>query len=124
MDRACDREAVLGLRVVDRVTADDRDAGRPRDILAPAQNFCERTGPQLLDGPCDHIQRRQRPRAHRATVRQRIGGGDATEVVGVVDHRREEVDTLHERKVFAQAVDARVILGRDPDQQVGVIRLL
>ena len=36
--------------------------------------------------------------AHRVDVGQRVGGGDAPEVVGVVDDRREEVDGLHDRQ--------------------------
>ena len=40
--------------------------------------------------------------AHRVDVGERVGRGDAAEVVRIVDDRREEIDRLHEREIVAQ----------------------
>ena len=60
----------------------------------------------------------QRHTAHREHVVQRIRGGDRSEVVRVVDDRREEVDREDERTLVVELVHRRVIRGVEPDEQV------
>ena len=43
--------------------------------------------------------------AHGVDVREGVGRGDAAVARRVVDHRREEVDGLHQRAIFVEAVD-------------------
>jgi hypothetical protein len=52
-----------------------------------------------------------------------LAGGDAAEVVGIVDDRGEEVDGLHQRQPVAEQVDAGVVGGRGADEQVRVVLL-
>ena len=96
---AGDGQAVLRLGVVDRMAADDLGAGRAHDVEAAAQHLAQRGRAELLERPRHQVERGQRPAAHRVDVGQRVGRGDAPEVVGVVDDRREEVDGLHQREL-------------------------
>ena len=58
---AGDREAVLGLWVVDRVPADDLGAGGAHDVHPAAQHLAQRGRAQLLERPGHEVQRGQRP---------------------------------------------------------------
>ena len=64
-----------------------------------------------------------RPTAHGVDVRQRVSRGDLAKQERVVDHRREEVDGLHETQVFANAKDARIVGGIEPHEQVVVMHI-
>ena len=64
-----------------------------------------------------------RPPAHGVDVRQRVGCGDLAEQIGIVDHRREEVDGLHEAQVFAKTKDTRIVGGIEPHEQVVVMHI-
>ena len=69
----------------------------------------------------EQVHRGERAAAHRVDVGERVGGGDATEVVGVVDDGREEVDRQQRREVVGQPVDGRVVAGLEAEQErVGV----
>ena len=59
--------------------------------------------------------------AHRVDVGDRVGRGDAAEVVGVVDDGREEVDRLHERQVVAEPHAGGVVERRGADQHARVV---
>ena len=116
---AGDGQAVLGLGVVDRVPADDLGAGGAHDVEPAAQHLAQRVGAELLERPRHEVERRQRPAAHRVDVGQRVGRGDAAEVVGVVDDRREEVDGLHERELVGDPPHRRVVARRRAHEQLG-----
>ena len=64
-----------------------------------------------------------RPPAHGVDVRQRVGRGDLAKQERVVDHRREEVDGLHEAKVLPYAEDACIVGGIEPHEQVVVMHI-
>ena len=64
-----------------------------------------------------------RPPAHGVDVRQRVGRGDLAKQERVVDHRREEVDGLHEPQVLPYAEDARIVGGIEPHEQVVVMHI-
>ena len=78
-------------------------AGRVDDVGAAAEDLAQHVAAEALERERDDVQRRQRRAAHRVDVRQRVGRGDAAEVVGVVDDRGEEVDRLDQREVVARA---------------------
>ena len=64
-----------------------------------------------------------RPPAHGVDVRQRVGRGDLAKQIGIVDHRREEVDGLHEAQIIVHAKDARIVGGIEPHEQVVVMHI-
>ena len=66
----------------------------------------------------DHVEGDPRRRPHRVDVREGICGRNATEVVGVIDDRGEEVNRLDQRQIGAQPVNGRVVGGIEPDDQV------
>lgn len=64
-----------------------------------------------------------RPPAHGVDVRQRICRGNLAKQKRVVDHRREEVDGLHEAQVFANTKDTRIVGGIETHEQVVVMHI-
>ena len=65
-------------------------------------------------------QRDERRRPHGEDVVERVRRGDRTEVAGIVDDRREEVDREDERALVVELVDRRVVGGREPDEEIRV----
>ena len=64
-----------------------------------------------------------RSSTHGVDVRQRVGRGNLAKQERVVDHRREEVDGLHEPQVLPYAKDARIVGGIEPHEQVVVMHI-
>ena len=64
-----------------------------------------------------------RPPAHGVDVRQRVGRGDLAKQKRVVDHRRKEVDGLHEPQVLSYAKDARIVGGIESHEQIVVMHI-
>ena len=102
------------------VATDDERAGFVHFILATAQDFGEHRKRQLSHGEADDIERGDRLTTHGVDVGQRVGGGDLTEHVGVVDDRRKEVDRLHEGDVVGQRKDSRVVEGLAPHDKARI----
>ena len=84
-------QAVFGLGVVNRVAAEGGNPDRAREVTSPAQDLVENALVEERPRKADQIQREQRGRPHCIDVRQRVGGGDASEVIRVVYDGREEV---------------------------------
>ena len=74
----------------------------------------------VADGKADDAERREWFTAHRVDIGQRVGRGDLSEVVRIVDDRREEVDRLHEREIIGQPEHPRVIEGLTTDEDSGI----
>ena len=92
-------------------------------LSSPPRRICRRTSSGSLPrGKSHDRKRRDGPPAHRVDVAQRIGGGDLSEDVGVVDRRREDVDGLHQGRPLVQQVDPGVVAGRHADQDPRVGR--
>ena len=70
---------------------------------AAFEDAADGRGRQHGDRHADQRQREQRARAHRVDVRQRVGRGDAAEVVRVVDDRHEEVGRRDDRVLRRRA---------------------
>ena len=64
-----------------------------------------------------------RPPAHGVDIRQRVCRGNLAKQERVVDHRREEVNGLHEPQVLPYAEDARIVGGIEPHEQVVVMHI-
>ena len=88
---AGDRHPVLGFRIVDGMAADHRAAGLLGHRQPTTQHLGEQLHRQHAARPADQVDRDHRTAAHRVDVGERVGGGDAAPVVGVVDDRGEEV---------------------------------
>ena len=69
-----------------------------------------------------HVERARGLAAHGEHVGERVGRGDASEIVRVVDERREEIDGEDGGHVVGYAVDGGVIAGLEPEQQVIRVR--
>jgi hypothetical protein len=111
---------VLRLVIFDGVAADDRDAGLARDLRAAGEDAGKYFRPEFLHGVRGDVQSADRRSAHRIDVGERVRRRDAPEVIRIVDDRREEIDGLNDREVVAQPIDARIVAGRETDEDVGV----
>ena len=121
MDDAGDRHAVLRARRPRSSVPRGSRRRPPAAIEAPPRRISISSSvAELLNRERDQVQRADRGGSHRVDVRQRVGGGDPAEVERVIDDRGEEVDRLDDRQVVAEPVDAGVIGGLEPDQDVGV----
>jgi hypothetical protein len=68
----------------------------------------------------DDIQSRQGLAAHGVDIAQGISHGNPTEVVRVIDYRREKVDRLHESQVVRELIDAGVFRPLHARDEIGV----
>ncbi len=97
----------------------DRDAGgaaHRRPAFEDAANGLRR---QPGDRHAHQRQREDRPAAHRVDVADRIGRGDAAEVVRIVDDRHEEIGRRDQGLLVVEPVHGGVVGGLDADQQCG-----
>ena len=108
MRRADDGEAVLGLRIADRVAA-GKGAARLADLgRSPVEDLRHHVPRQLLGERRDR-QGEEDAATHREHVAHRVRGGDLAERAGIVDERWEEVDRADDREVVADAIRRRVV---------------
>ncbi len=121
VDEPGDRQAVLGLRVVDGVAAQDRRAGEPRRLRAAAQHLAEHVHRQLPDGPADDVEREERAAAHGPDVREGVRRGDPSEPVRVVHHRREEVHRLDDGALRVETVHRGVVARVVADERARIV---
>ena len=121
-NKTAHRQTVLGLVVVDGVAA--RDGATRLDALVGAarQNLTGNLNAQTARDT-QQVHGMARPPAHGVDVRQRVGRGDLAKQERVVDHRRKEVDGLHEPQVLPYAEDARIVGGIKPHEQVVVMHI-
>ena len=118
MDDAGHGEPVFRLFVDDRVPAGDRRARLAHLVRAAAQDLRDHLGRQVF-GEGGDVEREQHAAAHRVDIRHRVGRRDRAELVGVVDHRREEVERLHQRVLVVERVHGGVVGHVEPDEQLG-----
>ena len=121
-NKAAHRQAVLGLVVVDGVAARDGAAGLDALVGATRQNLAGNLNAQATRD-AQQVHGMARPPAHGVDVRQRVCRRDLAKQERVVNHRREEVDGLHEPQVLPYAEDARIVGGIEPHEQVVVMHI-
>ncbi len=111
-------EAVLGLRVADRVAAGQRPAGLADLGRGAVEDLGQHVTRQVLGERRDR-QREQHPAAHREHVGERVRGCDLAVGPRVVDERREEVERADDREVVADSVGGGIVRrGQAGDQLV------
>jgi hypothetical protein len=113
------RKSVLGLRIVDAVSAREVAARVGAHVHAAAQRIGRQLERQYVARPAQEIDRHHRPPAHRVDVGERVGRRDAAPVVRVVHHRREEVGRRDQRHVAFDAHHGRVVTVLQANQQLG-----
>ena len=118
IDQSGDGISELGFFVADAVAADHRAVRFHHFREAAGENLLQHfeiaTGGEAYVG-----QRGDGASAHGVYVAQGIGGGDLAEGVGVVDDGREEIDSLHQRDIGGDFVDAGIIGMIEADQTFG-----
>ena len=110
VDRPDHRQAVLRLRVADRVAAREDAAGLAHLRRGSLEDRREASrGSSSGNAAIDSAKRTRPPIANMS--RQRIGRGDRAVGLRVVHERREEVDRADDRDLVADAVDGGVVGG-------------
>ena len=117
MGGADHREAVLGLRVADRVAAGQRPAGLA-DLGRGALEDRRQDVPRQVLGEGRDREREEHPAAHREHVGERVRRGDLAVRPRVVDQRREEIERPDDREVVADAVGRGVVGRSQPGDQL------
>ena len=121
VDLADGDHPVLGLGVVDGVTAHHRNPGFP-GLFGPAPD--DLFGQSLVEEVAregEQVQGEERPPAHGVDVRQGIRRGDAAEVVGIVDDRGEEVEGHHQRAAVGELVHGCIVTRGCVHEDSGVV---
>jgi hypothetical protein len=113
-----DRQPVLGLRIVNAVTAGHRRACSNPDVEPAAQNLRQELHRQDVAGPADEVDRHHRPTTHRVDIRERIGRSDPAPVIGVVDDGSEEVSSTDHRQPVLDPKHGSIVAVLDPHQKV------
>jgi hypothetical protein len=111
-------EAEDGLLGADGVPACHHPARLGHDCRRRAQDARHHIGGHAL-GEGRHVEREDDPAAHGEHVAARVGRGDGTEVIGVVDERWKEVGGRHQGQVVAQLEHSGVVEGRQSDKELG-----
>ncbi|MCY1180592.1 hypothetical protein D9M73_210470 [compost metagenome] len=91
------------------MAAGQRDAGFGAHRTATADHFAGHFRRQHVDRPAEDGDGHQRVAAHGVDVADGVGGGDAAEVVRVIDDRHEEVGGRDHTALVIEGVDCRVI---------------
>ena len=120
MDLAGHRVAELDLRVLDRVSAEQRDAGLGQLVETAGEDPLQDGAVGVFRKRGDR-QRGERPAAHRVDVAQRVGGGNLPVDERIVDDWREEIDRLHERARLVEPVHTCIVRGPIVDQDPVVV---
>jgi hypothetical protein len=89
-------------------------------VLSAAEDVGENAQWELAARKPNDAERSQRLAAHGIDVRQCVGGSDLSELIGIIDDRREEVDGLHKREIGGQPKNPRVIEGLATDKNSGI----
>ena len=114
------RQTVHRLGRIDRMAASDRDAGGIAHRMSTGKHALHRFHRQLAERHADQRQREKWLAAHRVNIGNRVGRGDAAEIVRVVDDRQKEIGGRDDRLFGVDAIHRRVVARFSPDQQVGV----
>ena len=119
MHEAGHGETVERLRALNGVAARDDRAGLIGLVVAAAQN--------ILHGLLRHagrethdIERELRLAAHGVYVAQRVRRRDLAEKERIVHNGREKVGRLHERGIFVEYINARIVALVVADDEAGV----
>src|SRR5690606_33023784 len=109
IDQADRDQAVDRLHRVDGVAAGDGDAGVAAGAGAAVEDARDRLRGEHVHRHAHQGQGEQRGAAHGVDVADRVGGGDAAEVVRIVDDGHEEVGGRHDRLALVDAVHGGVV---------------
>ena len=118
MHQAHHDEAINRLDRIDRVAAGDRDPGIAARRFTAADDLPDHVDRQLVDRHRDERERHDRLAAHRVDVADRVGRGNAAEVVRLIDDRREEVGRGDDRLRVVQPIDRGVVRRLEADHEV------
>lgn len=116
MHQAGDGHAVLGLGVVDAVTARDMAARAVRDVECAAQHLAGQLEGKHVARPAEQIDGGDGAPAHRVHIGEGVGRGDTAPVVGIVDDRGEEVGGRDERGGGGDTDHGGVVAGVEADE--------
>ena len=114
------RVAELDLFIANAVPADDGAVGLDHLRQSAGQHLLQHLEVAAV-GEADQRQRADRPSAHGVNVAQRVGGGDLSEDVRVVNDGGEEVDRLDERQLRRELIHAGVVGCVEADEHVGIV---
>ncbi|MNU93557.1 hypothetical protein D3C71_834990 [compost metagenome] len=109
---------------VDGVPTCQRDARRVTHRTTAAYHFPGNFRGQHVHRPAQNRNRHQRIAAHRIDVADGIGGGNSTEIEGIVDDRHEKVGGRDHAAFIIDCIHRRIIARgiADPKFRVEVLR--
>src|SRR6059058_781179 len=118
MNEPCNRISELGFVIPDAVAAHDGAICLHHFGESACENSFENFEITFL-WKADKSERSERASTHGVDVAKRIGGGDLTEDVRIVNYGREEVDSLHQRGCGPDLIHASIVGVVEPTRAFG-----
>jgi len=115
-----DRQTVLELLVDDCMAASNHGARLMHFVLPTTQNLSQHPQGELSGWKADNIEGSEWLTTHCVDIGERVGGGDLSERIRIVDDRGEEVDCLHEGETFGQHENPRIVEAFATDDEAGI----
>ena len=114
------RHAVQRLGRGDGMATGNGDAGLGGYIHAAAQDLAQHIESELFIGPAHQVNGGNRGATHGIDIRQRIGRGHPSPVIGVIEHGRKKVRSGDNRQTILNLDGRGVVAIVQADQHVGV----
>ncbi len=109
------RQAIDRLGAIDRMATSHGNACRGTDGRAAFQDLAHHLDRNLVDRHAEDGERHDRLAAHGIDVGDGVGRGDAAEIVGIVDHRHEEIGGRDDAGVVVDLPHGGIIGGLGAD---------
>src|SRR5436309_8002562 len=74
----------------------------------------------LVERHAEDGERHDWPRPHRIDVRYGVGRGDPAEIIGIVDHRHEEIGGGYDAKILIDLPHCGIIAGLGADDELAI----
>src|SRR5215470_2556221 len=99
--------------------AEQRDVSFGQFLDSASHNCAENVEVDVLSRKPDNGKSRFRLTPHCVDVTQRVGGGNLSVGVGIVDDRREEIDCLHYCNISCELKYPSIVGIVKPDKHLG-----
>ena len=120
MDHTGDRKTIFDIRILNGMTTCQDSSCLFHFFRSPGKDLSQNVEIHTLR-KTDNIEGCFRRAAHGINVTQSIGRGDLSKYIGILYHRRKEIQRLYDSQIIRQPVDGRIICMVVPYQKILVL---
>ena len=122
MHNARDCKAKLRLWIAYRMAADQYRTCFLNGTVRTRNNTCQHFAAEFVGRKTDQVDADQWPGPHGEHVAERVGSTNAPEQLRIIKWRGNEIRSRHHGKLFRQAIDPRIVIGIEPDDEIRICR--